>query len=56
MSVVSKPFNGLLLQSPFALIPKNISNKIIVMVFNQIFAQSIKDGDLDFFERQLGVD
>jgi predicted lipid carrier protein YhbT len=50
MNIVSKPFNGLLLQSPFALIPKNISNKIIVMVFNQIFAQSIKDGDLDFLK------
>lgn len=34
--------------SPFKIMPNNISNKAIVVLFNKVFAQAIKEGELDF--------
>ena len=34
--------------SPFKIIPNNISNKAIVVLFNKVFTQAIKEGELDF--------
>jgi len=31
---------------------KSVNNKIIIALFNKVFSQAIKDGDLDFLEDQ----
>ncbi len=36
--------------SPFSFIPNKISNKVIVSIFNQVFSQSLKEGELDFLQ------
>ncbi len=33
---------------PFAFVPDGISNRIIIAIFNQVFVEAIKAGDLDF--------
>ena len=51
MDIVNKQDDRLFfLPSPFSLVPNKVNNAIIASVFNQIFAQAAKQGDLDFLE------
>ena len=48
MNITHQPNNWFSLPSPFLFIPNKISNKLIVTLFNQVFAQALQAGELDF--------
>ncbi len=48
----TNPLGSVLFSPPFAFTPTAVSNTLIAALFNQVFAQAIQDGELDFLEGQ----